>query len=102
MAYQLLQGSRVAGANPARQHTAPRVASGRRILRISAVAELEKAVVARGSTIPVPASTDIASKLRYLFGRNGDYSVADAYKGTAWSVREKLIDSFNKTHEHWR
>ncbi|GLC52978.1 Transcription factor [Pleodorina starrii] len=104
MAYrQLQQSNRVAGAPTASRQIAPRVATGRRALHVAAVAEAEKtAATTRGGAASVPAPVDIANKLRYLFGRNGDYTNADAYHGTAWSVREKLIDSFNKTHEHWR
>ena len=105
MAYRQLQGNRVAGApasNSGRQ-IALRAPSSRGVLRVSAVAEAEKtASGTQGGTSGVPATTDIANKLRYLFGRNGDYTTADAYQGTAWSSREKLIDSFNKTHDHWK
>ncbi|PNH00280.1 Glycogen phosphorylase 1, partial [Tetrabaena socialis] len=103
MAYRQLQGNRVAGSpavNAGRQAPLGRVARSRGSLLVSAVAEAEKTAVA---TTAVPAVTaDIAKKLRYQFGRNGDYTVADAYQGTAWSVREKLIDAFNHTHDHWK
>ena len=72
--------------------------SGR--LEVRAVAEAQR-TFSLSSAAPAPLE-DISSKLRYLFGKNGDYSARDAYNGTAWSVREKLIDSFNKTHEHWK
>jgi hypothetical protein len=29
------------------------------------------------------------------------YDEQDLYRGTAWSVREKLIDAFEATQEHW-
>ncbi|KXZ54777.1 hypothetical protein GPECTOR_4g847 [Gonium pectorale] len=106
MAQRQLQANRVAGAPASSgRQVFPRVtAPSRGALRISAVAEAERtAPTTRGSTPAVPAPTaDIANKLRYLFGRNGDYTSTDAYQGTAWSVREKLIDSFNKTHEFWK
>lgn len=44
--------------------------------------------------------------LRYQFGKHTDpgsvLAPKDAYHGTAWSVRERLIDAFDKTHEHWK
>jgi hypothetical protein len=45
---------------------------------------------------------DIESKLKYQFGKSSDWTAKDAYLGTAWSVRERLIDAFDKTHEHWK
>ncbi len=101
MAYRQLQGHKVAGAPLPSRQGLPRVALGRSPLRVSAVAEAEKtSAVVRGSSAVTPAPVDIANKLRYLFGRNGDYTPADAYHGTAWSVRERLIDSFDKTQDY--
>mmetsp|Transcript_21955 Transcript_21955/g.37564 ORF Transcript_21955/g.37564 Transcript_21955/m.37564 type:complete len:868 (-) Transcript_21955:290-2893(-) len=59
------------------------------------------AVSARGAAV----ADDIATKLKYVFGKHApttDLALRDAYLGTAWSVRERLIDSFDKTQEHWR
>jgi starch phosphorylase len=65
-----------------------------------AIAEAQRAVAGSSST---PAAADIDAKLRYGFGKaEGPEGVADAYLGTAWSVRERLIDSFDKTHEYWK
>ena len=47
-------------------------------------------------------SEDIVKKLKYNFGKQTDYSKKDAYHGTAWSVRERLVDAFDKTHEYWK
>ncbi|KAG2434907.1 hypothetical protein HYH02_012105 [Chlamydomonas schloesseri] len=104
MAYRQLQGTNrgvSTGAPVAYSRPMPgRV--GRSALRVQAVAEAERPTAAKSSASAEPVTHDITSKLKYLFGRNGDYTNADAYQGTAWSVREKLIDSFNKTHEHWK
>lgn len=43
----------------------------------------------------------IVSKLRYQFGKNAEFTTRDTYHGTAWSVREQLIDAFDKTHQYW-
>ncbi len=48
------------------------------------------------------ASNEIVNKLKYQFGKQANYNAKDAYHGTAWSVRERLIDAFDKTHEHWK
>lgn len=31
-----------------------------------------------------------------------DYNESDLYRGTAWSVREKLIDAFEHTQDYWQ
>lgn len=47
--------------------------------------------------------TDIVKKLAYVVGADAQ-SISDreAYQGVALSVRERLIERFNKTQEHWR
>ena len=47
--------------------------------------------------------TDIVKKLAYVVGADA-HAVSDreAYQGVALSVRERLIERFNKTQEHWR
>lgn len=47
--------------------------------------------------------TDILKKLAYVVGADPE-AVSDrqAYQGVALSVREQLIERFNKTQEHWR
>lgn len=47
--------------------------------------------------------TDILKKLAYVVGADA-HAVTDrqAYQGLALSVRERLIERFNKTQEHWR
>jgi hypothetical protein len=30
-----------------------------------------------------------------------NYDAEDLYRGTAWSVRERLIDAFENTQDHW-
>ncbi|GFR50336.1 hypothetical protein Agub_g12544 [Astrephomene gubernaculifera] len=105
MAQRQLQLNRVAGGAPvATSRRSTRLVPGRTALRVSAVAEADKtAAINKSGTSSVPATTkDIENKLRYLFGRNEVSTPNDAYQGTAWSVRERLIDAFNKTHEHWK
>lgn len=47
--------------------------------------------------------TDIVKKLAYVVGANANsVSEREAYQGVALSVRERLIERFNKTQEHWR
>uniref|UniRef100_A0A383VH92 Alpha-1,4 glucan phosphorylase n=1 Tax=Tetradesmus obliquus TaxID=3088 RepID=A0A383VH92_TETOB len=48
-----------------------------------------------------PIQKEVASKLRYLLGKSKDYDLKDIYQGTAWSVREHLIDSFENTQDYW-
>lgn len=65
-------------------------------VNVRAVAETKKAP---GSMNPI--EKEVAAKLRYMLGKTRDYDAADAYQGTAWSVREHLIDSFENTHDYW-
>lgn len=48
-----------------------------------------------------PVQQEVAHKLRYLLGKSKNYDTKDIYQGTAWSVREHLIDSFERTHDYW-
>ena len=74
--------------------------AGRSSVRIQAVAEVQKS----GSMAPAGADAikqEIIEKLRDQFGKIEDYHTKDIYRGTAWSAREHLIDSFEKTQEYW-
>jgi starch phosphorylase len=73
---------------------------GRTQVKIWAVAEAEK------PTTMAPANADaikeeIMTKLRYQFGKIEGFEMKDIYRGAAWSAREHLIDSFEKTQEYW-
>lgn len=47
--------------------------------------------------------TDIIKKLAYVIGANANSATdREAYQGVAFSLRERLIERFNKTQEHWR
>lgn len=75
-------------------------------LRVQAISEATKSTPSqrsKGSSTmgPSPVS-DIKNVMTYRFGKRGDYSSKDVYNGTAWSVRDRLMDSFDKTHEHWK
>ena len=39
---------------------------------------------------------------QYNFGKLAPQDLKDAYRGTAWAVREKLIEGLEKTEEYWR
>lgn len=72
-------------------------------IRIFSVAEAEKISLPGGSGNGVhDIPSDIALKLRYQFGKISDFSSLDVYHGTAWSVRERLIDSFEQTQAYWK
>lgn len=45
---------------------------------------------------------DILNKVEFVAGGDRAHLTPfDLYQGTAYSVREKLFDSFNKTHKYW-
>ena len=49
------------------------------------------------------AASDIVQKLQYVVGADThSINAREAYQGVAWSVRERLIEQFNKTQEYWR
>ena len=79
-------------------------------MKVSNVAEFVKNV-AKGSN-GAKASTklegdgagverDIVRKLNYVVGKE-EVDPKTAYQATALSVREHLIDGFNKTQKYWR
>lgn len=74
-------------------------------LRVSAVAEAEDTRTSSSRSKSVKASAnvanDIMAKLRYQFGKQKLTSAKDLYLGTAWSVRERMMDSFDATHAYW-
>lgn len=100
-----VRGQRIGATSPAVFPSA-RFQPGfsRGTVRIYSVAEAEKVSLPGGSGNGVPHSTasDIALKLRYQFGKISDFSAKDAYHGTAWSVRERLIDAFEETQAYWK
>lgn len=54
-----------------------------------------------GGASAAAAEADIRAKLKYLMGKVKGFDEKDLYRGAAWSVREKLIDAFENTQEHW-
>ncbi|KAK9849013.1 hypothetical protein WJX84_009521 [Apatococcus fuscideae] len=49
------------------------------------------------------AETEILRKIAYQVGVDAETVTAQqAYQGVAWTVRERLIDAFNKTQAYWR
>lgn len=94
------------GSVPRKTSTAVFKRVSRANLKVKAVAqppELESVHKSIGNGAgPSHAAGDVANKLRYQFGKKTADTPRDAYHGTAWSVRERLIDSFDKTHEYWK
>jgi starch phosphorylase len=69
-------------------------------VRVQAIAEAERATKAAPASM-TPIEKEVKTKLRYLLGKTKNYDEHDIYQGTAWSVREHLIDSFENTHDYW-
>ena len=45
---------------------------------------------------------EILNKVEFVAGGDkANLTPKDAYMGAAFSVREKLFDSFNRTHKYW-
>lgn len=52
---------------------------------------------------PDSIEQDVLSKVSYTIGADPKaLTPKQAYRGLAWTVRERLIDSFNKTQEYWK
>lgn len=74
--------------------------AGRSRLQVQAIAEAERTST-KSSGSMTPIQKEVKQKLRYLLGKTKSYDEHDIYQGTAWSVREHLIDSFENTHDYW-
>ena len=90
---------------PAQTRTGPRKA-----VNVTAILDVAKAAFAQQNgakvdpKIQVEISSlpqEIRSKLTYDLGTKSASPEA-AYRATALSVRQRLIDAFNKTQEYWR
>jgi starch phosphorylase len=84
--------------------------SGRSKLTVRAVAEAEKTSpkqpskpTSKMSAASTSALPDVYAKMRSVLGKATDvpHPPKDTYRGVAYSVRDHLIDRFNKTHAHW-
>jgi len=97
---------------------APAASRSRAPLRVRAVAEptttrsssssAASGKAARSSESAMSAApaaspaADIKKALVYTLGKRDGYTPRDLYEGTAWAVRQQLMDSFDKTHAHWK
>mmetsp|Transcript_11859 Transcript_11859/g.25461 ORF Transcript_11859/g.25461 Transcript_11859/m.25461 type:complete len:871 (-) Transcript_11859:450-3062(-) len=72
-------------------------------LGVYAVAEAERSALSNGVSGSADAG-DIQAKIKSVLGKpvEAETTNRDVYVGTAYSVRDHLIDSFNKTHAHWQ
>jgi hypothetical protein len=55
---------------------------------------------AAGSVKPEAVKEEVEQYLRYRLA-TADADQDALYKSTAWSVHNRLVDSFEKTHAHW-
>ena len=73
-----------------------------------AIADLVRTVTgSNGSAVKIPGGNgsipaEVQQKLQYDIGVSGEVDGRLAYRGVALSVRQKLIDAFNKTQKYWR
>eukprot|EP00878_Enallax_costatus_P000865 GHUV01000991.1.p1 GENE.GHUV01000991.1~~GHUV01000991.1.p1 ORF type:complete len:874 (+),score=316.12 GHUV01000991.1:204-2825(+) len=72
----------------------------RQAIKVLAIAEAERTATRPGTSM-TPIQKEVTQKLKYQLGRSKDYDTHDIYQGTAWSVREHLIDAFERTHDYW-
>lgn len=93
------------GSVPARS-VAPAVRQ-RRAQTVKAIAEppsklAESTPSSLNGTASLATLQNINNKLKYQVGKGEPSDLKDVYQGTAWSVRDSLIDAFDKTHAHWK
>jgi len=98
---------------------APAAGRSRAPLRVRAVAEPTSARASAAAAAAAPAkvarsesamsaapaaspAASIKQALVYTLGKRDGYTPRDLYEGTAWAVRQQLMDSFDKTHAHWK
>ena len=74
---------------------------GRSALRVNAILEKGNASNVSVSS-PSATSKEIMDKLLLVYGKTDIKDAKDVYQGVAWTVRERLMDAFEKTHAHWR
>jgi hypothetical protein len=55
---------------------------------------------AAGSVKPEAVEEEVKQHLRYRLA-TAEADQDALYKSTAWSVHNRLVDSFEKTHAHW-
>ena len=79
--------------------------SGRTSQPVRSVLEMNKSKSSNGATsaAAVDAETvteEVKQFMRYRLATDEVNNDA-LYKSTAWSVHNRLVDSFEKTHKHW-
>ncbi len=107
---QVLGGrsSTFTGAKQLQRAVLPAVRSAARMPAVKNIAEppaKEAPVTSKmnGSKALSPVAVDINNKLKYQLGKIMDHlGQKDVYQGSAWAVREQLIDAFDKTHDYWK
>ena len=69
-----------------------------------AVADLVKTVTGAGNgkVKGNGITREVQEKISYDIGNSAEVSDKLAYRGVALSVRQRLIDAFNKTQKYWR
>lgn len=87
-----------------------RVLTGQRVNRkaisVRSVLEMNKAKSSNGAVDPskldaAAVESDVLRELHYrLAAKNAD--IEKLYQAVAWSVHNRLQDSFEKTHEYWK
>ena len=82
------------------QKSAVRGNVGRSSLIVRNVAEVQRTAP---SASKGAALAGVMAKVKSVLGKpaDADLSAKDAYSGVAYSVRDELIEKFNKTHAHW-
>lgn len=69
---------------------------------VQATAAAERTSTSKAQpTSSTPVQSEILDKVKYNFGKISNLTPRDVYNGAAWSVREHLIDSFERTHDYW-
>lgn len=79
--------------------------SKRSTLAVRSVLEMNKPKVSDGSASSgidaAAAAEDVKRELHYRLAANSTDNES-LYKSVAWSVHNRLLDSFEKTHEFWK
>jgi hypothetical protein len=81
------------------------VGRGRSIAPVSAVLEMSKPSSSSNGAAPAdPAALaeDVQREMHYRLASPGAADAQTLYDSLSWSVHNRLLDSFEKTHEHWK
>jgi starch phosphorylase len=85
--------------NPSGAAPRPSLRAAKRASVVTRIAEMERTGASQNGSSH--ATADIVNIIKYQFGKRSGIDEKDLYRGTAWAVRQQLMDAFERTHDYW-